>query len=301
MKKGMIKLIIILFGAMVAVPSTAQSLYTKTMFQAGKSIVVSLAPKRVLGGPYSTNRLKGSDRTKLAGKSATVKLKATFPSKLRISGYDIRWEITSSHGKTYRARGKSPTLNLAAGDYRVKMTIQKLTRSRNIRVKTSRNSMQMFPLALNAGILKTRVSSGRALVKVKNSAGTVVASSRSGTITKLLPAGKYTINSNAKGRNKTIRVVAGQIVYARLKTSSSIGTVELRALHRDGSPLLQKDTKIVITSKKGKRVKSVSRSTLRLTDKTGDYNAVLSINGKVKKRVKFTIVSNKTKEVKIQM
>jgi len=302
MKKGMIKLIITLCGVTIAVPSTAQSPYTKTMFQAGKSIVVTHTPKRVLGGPYAINRLKSSDRAKLSGKSATVKLKAAFPAKLRISGYDIKWTVKNiSSGKTYHKIGKTPTLNLSVGRYKVTMVVQKsVTRSRTIRVTKSRNAMQSFNLALNAGILETIVSSGKALVQVKNTSGHVVASSKSGRISKLLPAGTYTINSNAKGRNKTIQVKAGRIALARLKATTSTGTVELRALHGDGSPFLQKDTKIVI-SKQGKKVKTVSRSTVRLTEKSGNYSAVLSVNGKVKKKVRFTIVSNKTKRVNIRL
>ncbi|MCK5726510.1 MAG: hypothetical protein KAH22_06780 [Thiotrichaceae bacterium] len=300
MKKGMIELMIVLLGVVVAVPSTAQSPYSKSIFQAGKEVVVARAPKKVLGGPYVSSRLKGDQKTELKKSGTTIKLNAILPSKLSIKSSKIRWIVTRG-SKKYRASGHHASFNLKPGKYTVSIKVDKLVKnSRTIKVIKSRNSAQNFSLSVKAGRLVTYVASKDEVVKVFNSKGQVIATSNSeGYLSRVLPVGRYTVKTKARGRNQIVKVLDGKTVSTRFKASRK-GTVEVRALNK-GSSILPKGARINIYSSKGKEIKSVLRSTYRIKLSPGSYKATLTIKGVEKTRKEFKIVHKKTQSIILKM
>ncbi len=142
---------------------------------------------------------------------------------------------------------------------------------------------------------------GNARIKVRNSAGKVVASSKGRPIKRLLRSGKYTIEvaygNKKKGRN-VVHVRNGAVKVANVRLPAS-GKVRLRAFEKGKRPLM-KSSKWVIYDSAGNKVYSTKRHTLRKSLSPGNYTAKLTVSGKTKSK-KFKVSSGQNKTVTLNL
>ncbi|MEE9337598.1 MAG: hypothetical protein V3U87_05920, partial [Methylococcaceae bacterium] len=264
---------VIALSSLVSMSATAQTIAkieTKTnSLLTNQQVSKSNVPLRVRGGAYSSNRLKSSSRKKFTQRNISkVRLRSKSPRQLGITNYDVLWKIKDLKRRNVQThRGKVTNVQLPPGKYRVTMQIGKYKQSKIIRVRKSRNTVQSFSMPIKAGLLKVgsgKGAMGNARIKVRNSAGKVVASSKGRPIKQLLRSGKYTVEvaygNKKKGRN-VVHVRNGAVKVANVRLPAS-GKVRLRAFEKGKRPLM-KSSKWVIYNSAGKKVYSTKRHTLR--------------------------------------
>lgn len=271
-------------------------------------------PKKTMGGSYSSNRLKGKSRKKFTPRYTNrVRLRASFPAKLRTANYNINWRVTNLHGRNaIRGKGKitgigkSAIMHLSPGRYRVTLRIGSYTKSDVINVRKSRNTLQSFSIPVDAGLLKVTANNTSktlrsAKVIVKDSNGRIVAHSNGRSIKRLLPAGKYTVQTSYQNKvkdKKTVHVRKGAIKTASVSFPRS-SKVRLRAFEKNNQPLMKSSSWVVYDSS-GKVISKTRTHTHRLALLPGTYTAQLTVNGKkVKKR--FKVASGKNRTISLYM
>lgn len=310
MKKGLFHTLLIsllatlgLLTSLTVAAKTSLTSHAPALDNSGSLI----SPQKTVGGPYSSNRLKGSSRRKFTPRNRNkIRIKSQFPRKLGIANYDVVWKVKKlSGGSTHHARGKIASLSLSPGKYRITMRIGKYTEKKTINIRRSRNNVQTFSMPINAGLLKVNTGSAKhgnaATIKVTNSRGKVVASSKGKPIKRLLKSGKYVVTyhygNKKKGRN-VVHVTNGAIKETRIKVPAS-GKVRISALKKGNQPLM-KSSSWVITDSRGKVVKRTKRHTLRLTLFSGTYTAHLTVAGKKKSKT-FKVKAGRSSTVKIHL
>lgn len=303
--------LIVAFSLLAPVSAPAQSTIVSNLNLDNSGIINSFGNKqKILGVPYSSNRLKGSSRRKFTPRNkSTVRLHSKFPRALGIINHEIAWTIKSLDSrKSQSARGKSVMLKLSPGKYSVIMTINKYVQKKTVTVHKSRNNVQSITIPIKAGVLKVNTGSSKASslknasVKVINSRGNVVATSKGKSIKRLLKSGRYTIDyqygSAKKGRNM-INITDGKVKEANIKMPAS-GKVRISATEKNNQPLM-KSTSWIITDSSGKTVEKTKRHNLRLSLFPGTYTAHLSVAGKKRKSKKFKVRSGKSSEVTLRL